>query len=1301
MLAIGEETGQKERVVPYCETTSPAFSSQSQSDDSEREDSGLSAQIVILTTQNRKLQQQLREREQERDGLRERLESHQPDTSVRVPYPPPAGLPSRVLDGRKVLRERDTKNDVSTSVQTLGSGGKSFAAARDPRWKNFDEVEGLSERDLLAKLENLKRLNVDLECRLRETSEEKRRAEMELKWQREAFVKAQEREQDLSKDIEVLRDENSHHSGAISKLQVEREGLQTENETLQEELTAASEKLGKTEKCYKEVEHENLSLEAEIEQLMGDKKQLYEEKQKLQSAVEDARKTKENFRSTIRQLREQNVTLEGQLSEVAKERKVATTRQEKTKKIRESKEQQVLSELMTLREERSQLKDKLTSAQQEIDSLECHVKENPLANQVLVEFSANLSEFQTELAAIRNDLKSTKSDALSLSAQHRVVMRDNLMCLAQKSQEMLSVAEHENSRLSNTLERSEASLTKMQTDFHKIKAENAKLLSQKGNVLSDISKLRAEVAALQDQKRLLEVQLAQNDSISQQREDVVLELQSQQKKLQDKLASSERLWKSKLGRFEHEWEGKLAEANTIQGNLLEEQDSLLHEKASLEEQLSRLQQENEELEIAKRELQSQVGSLEGRMEEHLVKMRTNVSQISGAQHSVGRLLAEKACIVAEMTLSKKQYEAKMLASQKEFDRELESAAAESEELKETLSAAEKERNEMKAQLEQISEKATQIDHLTSQLLALTNENTRLKSEMEVLRGKHEMATKDLQQLAETEQSRHLHNEKLKMTLTTEIGLLKSKLKSVEDDKVTLEEKLADLSKERSQTTSAFHAVPESKHIEQLRKQIAALQVSSRDQNAQFGDLQGRSAFLETENMRLKEAARTSKEVLEANTTLRKQLAEMSRNNFFLESEAKRLTDRVHSLQNSLKSARETKERSTNERTQTLLEENQGLQDKIRGIEEDRTKKLMAVDLKIVEAVKENDKLREWLLEIRSGFEGGLRSQSSDLEDLAKSHKAELELLRGMKTSLLRSREDLVQFEVSQQQALALQSEIQQILAVQMSQEVSGRSATLGRSVVSTSSPVLPPVLKSLPPEYLSSLQGRSAQAGSSAASNIPTLELQGKLSHLHTVHVNLVDKLNQHQGLLQRRESEVAVLEQCFTTLEGKLAQLVKQNEGLQQSVASLQEFDLKPDQLQVISFLQKQNEILQDKVIDRDMALQDIELQMKKDYELHDRKFTTLKSQVLESREELSGKDDLLRTKEQYILQTEERILECENQLLNARKDLERALQEREQLMKQGLPDNFQLPAGMTNMSDVIRVQGVCSILASFPAHS
>ena len=43
------------------------------------------------------------------------------------------------------------------------------------------------------------------------------------------------------------------------------------------------------------------------------------------------------------------------------------------------------------------------------------------------------------------------------------------------------------------------------------------------------------------------------------------------------------------------------------------------------------------------------------------------------------------------------------------------------------------------------------------------------------------------------------------------------------------------------------------------------------------------------------------------------------------------------------------------------------------------------------------------------------------------------------------------------------------------------------------------------------------------------------------------------------------------------------------------------PDQLQTIAVLQKQIESLEDQVIDRDVALQEIESQMKQDYEQHD----------------------------------------------------------------------------------------------------
>ena len=115
VLAIGEETGQKESMIPYGETTSPGFSSQSHSDDSEREDEALTHQVALLTVKNNSLQKQLKERELERDRLKEQLELQRQECNSCTPYSP-TGLPLRLLDGRNVLKD-------SMSGLATGSGG--------------------------------------------------------------------------------------------------------------------------------------------------------------------------------------------------------------------------------------------------------------------------------------------------------------------------------------------------------------------------------------------------------------------------------------------------------------------------------------------------------------------------------------------------------------------------------------------------------------------------------------------------------------------------------------------------------------------------------------------------------------------------------------------------------------------------------------------------------------------------------------------------------------------------------------------------------------------------------------------------------------------------------------------------------------------------------------------------------------------------------------------------------------------------------------------------------------------------
>ena len=82
----------------------------------------------------------------------------------------------------------------------------------------------------------------------------------------------------------------------------------------------------------------------------------------------------------------------------------------------------------------------------------------------------------------------------------------------------------------------------------------------------------------------------------------------------------------------------------------------------MEKQLSPLVQENEKLEIEKRELESQIESLQSKISEFSAKMRTNNSHISEAQRIMGRMIAKKACLVAEMKETKLEYEAKISTS---------------------------------------------------------------------------------------------------------------------------------------------------------------------------------------------------------------------------------------------------------------------------------------------------------------------------------------------------------------------------------------------------------------------------------------------------------------------------------------------------------------------------------------------------------------------------------------------------------------------------------------------------------------
>ena len=100
-------------------------------------------------------------------------------------------------------------------------------------------------------------------------------------------------------------------------------------------------------------------------------------------------------------------------------------------------------------------------------------------------------------------------------------------------------------------------------------------------------------------------------------------------------------------------------------------------------------------------------------------------------------------------------------------------------------------------------------------------------------------------------------------------------------------------------------------------------------------------------------------------------------------------------------------------------------------------------------------------------------------------------------------------------------------------------------------------------------------------------------------------------SLVSSKEAEIASISEQVAAVESKLAEAGSINKKLQDQFDRIDEQDMPPEQLQTIAMLQKQIESLEDQVFDRDAALQEIESQMKQDYEQHDQLIGKLKSQV------------------------------------------------------------------------------------------
>ena len=132
---------------------------------------------------------------------------------------------------------------------------------------------------------------------------------------------------------------------------------------------------------------------------------------------------------------------------------------------------------------------------------------------------------------------------------------------------------------------------------------------------------------------------------------------------------------------------------------------------------------------------------------------------------------------------------------------------------------------------------------------------------------------------------------------------------------------------------------------------------------------------------------------------------------------------------------------------------------------------------------------------------------------------------------------------------------------------------------------------SLPPGYLSSLQGskRSASPSDSSRPLSPSSSVvQEKLTQMQTVSYEFGDGLEKHQETLKEQEGELEQLKERFATIEERLREASSKSSETDHldPKASVKGIELRPDQVQTIAILQKQNETLQDQVICRDLCV-------------------------------------------------------------------------------------------------------------------
>ena len=406
--------------------------------------------------------------------------------------------------------------------------------------------------------------------------------------------------------------------------------------------------------------------------------------------------------------------------------------------------------------------------------------------------SGHLKGLHSQFQSVYDDLETARAAVTTLTEQQNKLAREQFQRLARKCQEGLRRAAADKKTLAKTLDETKRSLAKLQIEVEVVRATNMKLQSHKSVVADDVSQLRSDIARLEDQKKMLERQLSQNEKMAAEKDKTVRELEVEKKKLKSQLQSSEKTWKAQLARHERNWEDRMAGMELMQGNIEEEKEDLLQEKARVEERLSRIQSDNSALEEEKGELESKVTQFESQITEMEARLGENAAEISCVQRGIAEAVVEHACSLANVRLSSQKQAEEFASREREMESKMVALVGERDQLSRRLEESRSSREEMETKAREMREKDAKIKEFTSQLDSLKTENETIRAEIRSLSELRQSAVDNLQQLSEAKQSLQLDKQKIHMTLRTEISLLQAKLKSTEEEKQTLEARVAEL-----------------------------------------------------------------------------------------------------------------------------------------------------------------------------------------------------------------------------------------------------------------------------------------------------------------------------------------------------------------------------------------------------------------------------------------------------------------------------------------------------------------------------